>query len=32
LTPVWVKAAAISLVIAGMLFGAAIVIYARHAL
>jgi DNA-binding winged helix-turn-helix (wHTH) protein len=32
LTPGWLKASAIALVIAGMLFGAALVIYARHAL
>ena len=30
LTPGWLKAGAVSLVVAGMLFGAALVIYARH--
>jgi DNA-binding winged helix-turn-helix (wHTH) protein len=30
LTPVWVKAGAIALLVAGMLFGAAIVIFLRH--
>lgn len=32
LTPGWLKASAVALVIAGMLFGAALVIYARHGL
>ena len=30
LTPGWLKASAVALVLAGMLFGAALVIYARH--
>ena len=30
LTPPWVQASAVALVVAGMLFGAALVLYARH--